>query len=180
MTTFNQNTKNPVDELLSKREKEVLELLSKGFLYKEIDEQLEVLIEKYQNDKFSYELVKVSEGYLFLTKPIYHQSISYYLNQKAKRRLSNAAMETLSIIAYKQPITKAEMEEIRGVSCDYSVQKLLEKDLIEMKGRSEQPGRPMLYGTSPFFMNYFGLSSMKDLPKLKDIKVVETEIGKAE
>ena len=146
----------------------------------EIAEMLDTLIEKYQNDEYSYELVKVSEGYLFLTKPLYHQSISYYLNQKAKRRLSNAAMETLSIIAYKQPITKAEMEQIRGVSCDYSVQKLLEKDLIAMKGRSEKPGRPMLYGTSDFCMNYFGLSSMKDLPKLKDIKIVETEIGKVE
>ena len=91
--------------------------------------------------------------------------------------MSQAALETLSIVAYKQPISKTEIEQIRGVSCDYAIQKLLEKELVAILGRSESPGRPLLYGTSERFMDYFGIKSLKDLPKLKDFKEVENEIG---
>ena len=94
-----------------------------------------------------------------------------------KRRLSRSALETLSIVAYKQPVTKSDLEKIRGVSCDYSLQKLLEKELITITGRSEAPGRPLLYATSDKFMDYFGLKSLKDLPKPKDFKEPESEIG---
>ncbi len=146
-----------------------------------IKEQLELLMNKFNDEYYSFELVHISGGYRFLSKGNYHKTISVYMNQKAKRRLSNAAMETLSIIAYKQPITKAEIEQIRGVNCDYSVQKLLEKELISIEGRSNAPGRPILYGTSQQFMDYFGLKSPKDLPKLKDVAPQnEHEIGQAE
>lgn len=141
---------------------------------------IEEIIQKYQKDEFAFELVTISEGYLFLTKQAFHGSIAAYQNIKSKKRLSNAAMETLAIIAYKQPITKAEMEQIRGVNCDYSVHKLLEKELITTKGRAESPGRPMLYGTSDFFMNYFGITSMDDLPKLKDVAPEVNTIGEAD
>jgi len=99
------------------------------------------------------------------------------LRQTTKKRLSQAALETLSIIAYKQPVSKNELEQIRGVSCDYSIQKLLEKELIEIAGRSEAPGRPLLYRSSQKFMDYFGLKSLRDLPKTKDFKEPESEIG---
>jgi len=88
-------------------------------------------------------------------------------------------METLAIIAYKQPVTKSELEEIRGVSCDYALQKLLEKELVLITGRSESPGRPLLYGTSDKFMDYMGIRSLNDLPRPKDFKETENVIGEA-
>ena len=80
-------------------------------------------------------------------------------------------------MAYKQPISKTEIEQIRGVSCDYAMQKLVEKELVAILGRSEAPGRPLLYGTSDRFMDYFGIKSLRDLPKLKDFKEADNEIG---
>ncbi|MFT6871424.1 MAG: segregation and condensation protein B, partial [Roseivirga sp.] len=91
-----------------------------------------------------------------------------------------SALETLSIIAYKQPTTKSELEQIRGVNCDYSVQRLLEKELIEIKGKSENVGRPILYGTSDQFMDYFGINDLKDLPTPKDFATPDNEIGSPE
>ena len=88
-------------------------------------------------------------------------------------------LETLSIIAYKQPLTKGDVEQIRGVSCDYSLQKLLEKELIEIKGKSEGIGRPLIYGTSQKFMDYFGINSILDLPQPKDFSQPEHHIGEA-
>jgi hypothetical protein len=99
------------------------------------------------------------------------------LQIKAKRRLSTAALETLAIIAYKQPLSKSEIEHIRGVNCDYSIQKLLEKELIVINGKGDGPGRPLLYATSKSFMDHFGLKSVKDLPKLKDLHILDNEIG---
>ena len=90
--------------------------------------------------------------------------------EKFLKRLSNAALETLAIIAYKQPVTKGDIEAIRGVNSDYSIQKLLEKELIIITGRNEEmPGKPLVYVTSKSFMDYFGINSSEDLPKLKEI-----------
>ncbi len=145
----------------------------KPALEKAIDE----LKEKYQEEHFSFEFLEIAGGFQFLTKPSFHNSVGTLLRQNNKRRLSKAALETLSIIAYKQPVVKSEMEKIRGVSCDYSVQKLLEKELIAIVGRSEAPGRPLMYGTSEKFMDYFGLKSLDDMPKPKDFKEPDNEIG---
>ncbi|MDA7501796.1 SMC-Scp complex subunit ScpB [Chitinophagales bacterium] len=141
---------------------------------------LDALEQKYEQGDYPFQLVQISDGYRFLTKPAYHRLVSSYLNIKSRRRLSNAAMETLSIIAYRQPVTKGQIEDIRGVSCDYSIQKLLEKDLIEITGRAEAVGRPLLYGTSKYFMDHFGLKSLKDLPILKEVVPQENVIGEAE
>ena len=135
------------------------------------------LDQKYKSDHFSFELAESGGGYQFLTKPAYQASISLLLRQQSKRKLSTSALETLSIIAYKQPITKVEIEQIRGVNCDYSIQKLLEKELVEIRGKSDKVGRPLLYGTSSKFMDYFGINSLKDLPTLKDFSKAENEIG---
>src|SRR5690606_16238377 len=104
-------------------------------------------------------------------------SISILLKHQSQKRLSTAQMETLSIIAYKQPVTKTELEQIRGVNCDYSIQKLLEKGLIMIKGKADSLGRPLLYGTSEKFMNYIGINGIKGLPQLKVFLPDENPIG---
>lgn len=143
----------------------------------DIEKALMELQEKYASDEFSFEISKIGGGYLFYTKPAYQASIGIMLKQQSRRRLSNSALETLSIIAYKQPVIKSEIEKIRGVNCDYSIQKLLEKELIEIRGKSDAVGRPLIYGTSANFMEYFGINDLKDLPTPKDFAPEENTIG---
>ena len=112
-----------------------------------------------------------------MTKPEYQASIGIFLRQQSKKQLSASAMETLAIIAYKQPVTKSEVEQIRGVSCDYAIQKLLEKELVQIKGKSDGIGRPILYGTSRKFEEHFGIKSLKDLPTPKDFSAEDNKIG---
>lgn len=131
---------------------------------------LSEILEKYKDEKYPFKVDIVGGGYQFLTKPAYYDVTARFLNQKMKKKLSRAAMETLAVIAYKQPVTKPEIEKIRGVNCDYTIQKLMEKELVDIAGRSEEPGRPLLYVTSEFFMDYFGINSIKDLPKLKELE----------
>jgi segregation and condensation protein B len=133
--------------------------------------------EKFQAEEYSFQLFKAAGGYQFLTKPAYQASIAILLKQQSKKRLSTSAMETLSIIAYKQPISKTEIENIRGVNCDYAVQKLLDKSLIEITGKAETIGRPMLYGTTQKFMEYFGISELTELPIPKDVNTEVNTIG---
>lgn len=143
----------------------------------DINKSLEELVSKYKDDQYAFEIIQIAEGYQFLSKSLYFPSIAEYIKLEAKRKLSKAALETLAIIAYKQPVPKSEAEKIRGVSCDYTVQKLLEKELVEITGRSEGPGRPLLYGTTKKFLDYFGISGKKDLPQLKDFALPDSEIG---
>ncbi len=148
-----------------------------SFHAEEIHHAITQVSERYQNENFAIEVVEIADGYQFMTKGTFHPAIAVWLKQTTKKRLSQAALETLSIIAYKQPVTKTEIEAIRGVNCDYTLQKLLEKELVAITGRSEGPGRPLLYSTSSRFMDYFGLKSLNDLPKPKDFKEPENEIG---
>lgn len=143
----------------------------------DIDEALQRLQEKYWDDNFSIEIVEVAEGFQFVTKGAYHHVAGHYLKQLTKRRLSKVALETLAIVAYRQPVSRVEIEQIRGVNADYAIDKLLEKELIEIIGRSTGPGKPLLYSVSPKFMDYFGLKSMDDLPQLKEFHVASEEIG---
>lgn len=142
-----------------------------------VEKAVAELMEKYQSDDFAVEIVEISNGYRFMTKGAYYPTVATFLKQSTKKKLSKSALETLSIIAYKQPVEKSELEKIRGVSCDYSIQKLLEKELVEIIGRSEGPGRPLLYSTSEKFMDYFGLKSIQDLPKTRDISSTQNSIG---
>lgn len=147
----------------------------------DVEAVLQQMVEQYEQDIYSFHLTQNGGGYVFMTKKEYYPVVAGFLNQKSNKKLSTAALETLSIIAYKQPITKAEVEQIRGVNCDYTVQKLLEKDLIAITGRADGPGRPLQYGTSKSFMDYFGINSMRDLPKLREIEdEPENEIGSPE
>ncbi|SHH98762.1 segregation and condensation protein B [Chryseolinea serpens] len=143
----------------------------------DIQGAIQRLDEKFQGEEFSFQLFKSSGGYHFLTKPAYQASIGIMLKQQSKKRLSTSAMETLSIIAYKQPISKTEIENIRGVNCDYAVQKLLDKSLIEITGKADTIGRPMLYGTTPKFMEYFGINDLAELPIPKDFVAEVNTIG---
>lgn len=143
----------------------------------DIVDALQRLEEKFQAEEFSFQLYKAAGGYQFLTKPAYQASISIMLKQQSKKRLSTSAMETLSIIAYKQPISKTEIENIRGVNCDYAVQKLLDKSLIEITGKADTIGRPMLYGTTSKFMEYFGINDLSQLPVPKEAMAEVNTIG---
>lgn len=142
-----------------------------------LEAALQQLQQRYQSPDYAFELVALAGGYQFMTKPAYAASIGILLKQQSKKRLSTSALETLSIIAYKQPITKNEVEQIRGVNCDYTIQKLLEKELVEIKGKAEAIGRPLLYGTSRKFEEHFGINSLKDLPTPKDFSADDNKIG---
>ena len=136
----------------------------------DILQALAELKQRYNTDDYVWQLLESGGGWQYLTKPAYQASISILLKQKSKKRLSASALETLAIVAYKQPISRPEIEQIRGVGCDYAMNKLLEKELIELRGKADTIGRPMLYGTSPQFMDYLGINSLSDLPQLKDIE----------
>jgi segregation and condensation protein B len=145
----------------------------------QINKSITNIQQKYQDDNLAIELVKINNGYQFLTKKVYHPVINLLQSQRSKKKLSQAALETLAIIAYKQPTTKTDVEQIRGVNCDYSIQKLLEKELIAIVGKSEGVGKPILYGTSNLFMDYFGISDMQELPHIKELTDSESSIGEA-
>ena len=115
-----------------------------------------------------------------MTKNIFSRLNEILLKQQSRRRLSISALETLSIIAYKQPVRKSEIEKIRGVNCDYTIQKLLDKELISIVGKSDKVGRPLIYSTSDHFMDYFGINSLDQLPTIKDFEKEENSIGDEE
>lgn len=156
---------------------EITDLINGAFGFMEdkigleqIDAALEGIVEKYNSEFYPFEVRQSGGGWQFLTKKEFHKTVAQLNGEKFLKRLSAAALETLAIIAYKQPITKGEIEAIRGVSSDYSVQKLLEKELIVISGRNEKlPGHPLVYSTSKNFMDYFGLNSPEDLPKIKEV-----------
>lgn len=140
----------------------------------QVVQAIEGIREKYDNEFYAFELKQSGGGWQFLTKPVYHKTVAVLNGDKFLKRLSSAALETLAIIAYKQPITKSEIEAIRGVNCDYAVQKLLEKDLVVISGRNEDAvGKPLIYSTSKSFMDYFGINSPDELPKLDEVIMEE-------
>jgi segregation and condensation protein B len=140
----------------------------------QVDAALEGICEKYSSDFYPFEVKESGGGWQFLTKKEYYKTVGQLNGDKFLKRLSNAALETLAIIAYKQPITKSEIEAIRGVNCDYAVQKLLEKDLVIISGRREDAvGHPLIYSTSKSFMDYFGINSAEELPKISEVMMEE-------
>lgn len=138
----------------------------------DIQSLIEVLNKTYKENNAAFQIVKIANGYLFATKEDTAKYVGFLSSEKTKRRLSQAALETLSIIAYKQPITKPELEQIRGVNSDYILNTLLEKNLITITGRAEGIGRPLLYGTTTEFLKYFGLYNLSDLPKPREIEEI--------
>lgn len=149
----------------------------RDFTLDEVAHSLDNIKKKYNGQNLAIELVNLNNGYQFLTRKVYHPVISLLQLQRSKKKLSQAALETLAIIAYKQPVTKTDVEQIRGVNCDYSIQKLLEKELIAINGKSEAVGKPILYGTSGLFMDYFGINNIQELPHIKELTDGSSAIG---
>lgn len=154
--------------------------LKRIFTTDDIESSINRLKDKYNQEEFSFEIKEINGGYSFYTKARFHDVITAHLKETNKKKLTKPALETLSIIAYQQPVSRIEIEQIRGVNCEYTLQKLIEKELIEIAGRINAPGSPLLYKTSDHFMNYFGLKSIKDLPRLEDITKTEDAIGISE
>src|SRR5215211_3004943 len=156
---------------------EIKDLVNQAFGFMEdkveaeqVDSALEGIVEKYNSEFYPFEVRQSGGGWQFLTKKDFHKTVAQLNGEKFLKRLSAAALETLAIVAYKQPVTKGEIEAIRGVSSDYAVQKLLEKELVIISGRNEKlPGHPLVYTTSKSFMDYFGINSAEDLPKIKEV-----------
>jgi segregation and condensation protein B len=176
------NLINHVEALIFASEKplsaiELVELINNAFGFMEekvgidqVETSIEGIREKYAAEFYPFELRQSGGGWQFLTKKEFHQTIAQLNGDKFLKRLSTAALETLAIIAYKQPITKSEIEAIRGVNCDYSIQKLLEKELIVISGRNEEMvGKPLIYATSRHFMDYFGINSSDELPQISEV-----------
>ncbi len=152
----------------------ILAFIEERSTVEQVQSAVDAIAEKYASEFYAFELKQSGGGWQFLTKQQYHKTIAQLNGDKFLKKLSIAALETLSIIAYKQPATKTDIETIRGVNCDYAVQKLLEKDLIIISGRNEDsPGKPLLYSTSKSFMDYFGINSANDLPRIKEVLMEE-------
>ena len=166
---------------------EIVDLANNAFSFMDekvsldqVETSLEGIVEKYKAEFYPFEVIQSGGGWQFLTKKEYHKTIAQLNGDKFLKKLSAAAMETLSIIAYKQPVTKGQVEAIRGVSADYAIQKLLEKELIVISGRNEtMPGQTVVYATSKSFIDYFGIHTPDDLPKIKEVlaeQVIEPTI----
>ncbi len=140
----------------------------------EIKNALKALAEKLESEERGIRLLESGEGYMFITAPCYSPFVQQYLKSKP-RKLSRAAMETLAVIAYQQPCIRAEIEHIRGVDSGGVLKSLLDKKLIKVIGRREDVGRPLEYGTSKQFLSYFGLSSLKDMPTLREFEELVAE-----
>jgi segregation and condensation protein B len=130
------------------------------------------LNKEYTKQDRPYRIVQIAGGYQFATSTEYAEWLGKLYKEQGRRKLSQSGVETLAIIAYKQPITKAEIEKIRGVNCDYVLKTLLEKELLAITGRAESVGRPLLYGTTREFLKHFGLNDITDLPRPREIEEI--------
>ncbi len=136
---------------------------------KEIKKIIAEIDEKYQKQNSPLKIVELAGGFQIVTREEFATWISQLFRARSRAKLTRKGLETLSIIAYKQPITKVEVEKIRGVNSDGVVRTLIERNLITIRGREKAPGNPLLYGTTNYFLEYFGLKSITDLPKLKEM-----------
>lgn len=141
----------------------------------EIKEELRRLQQEYKINNYGFELREVAGGYRLFTNPVHVSYIEKLVMSSDYRRLTQAALETLAIVAYKQPITKAEISDIRGVNVDSVLYSLLRKGLVKEVGRKDTPGQPFLYGTTKHFIESLGLNSLKDLPSLGQFEPTDEE-----
>jgi segregation and condensation protein B len=140
-----------------------------------IYECIEKLNQEYEATGRSFRIIEIAGGYQFATRSEHAEYVARLFKEKSRRRLSGAALETLAIISYKQPVSKLDVENIRGVNCDEVLKSLLEKNLITITGRAEAVGRPLLYGTTGDFLRHFGLPSIQDLPKPRELEELMKE-----
>jgi len=136
---------------------------------KAIDAAVGDLNAVYDDTGRAFRIERVAGGYRLMTRPEFAETVEALRQSRASTRLSQAALETLAIVAYRQPVTRADIEAIRGVACGEVLRNLLERHLVKTTGRAEEVGRPLLYGTTKSFLELFGLSSIRDLPKEEDL-----------
>ncbi|MFQ6615761.1 MAG: SMC-Scp complex subunit ScpB [Fidelibacterota bacterium] len=134
-----------------------------------LDTIVSALNERYGKEDHSFTIEKVAGGYRLVTRPEYEPWIQRIQTRTSASSISRAALEALSVVAYKGPVSRAEIESIRGVDSGSVIKTLLEKDLIKIKGRAKGPGRPLIYAVTPTFLMTFGIDSLSDLPKLREI-----------
>jgi len=137
---------------------------------KPIRAAIKSLNEQYDSGNRAFRIEQVAGGYQLLTLPTFGELLKRFHQKEGDAKLTKAALETLAIIAYKQPILRADIEAIRGVACGETIRSLMEKHLVKIAGRAEEPGRPILYGTTKRFLELFGLNSLKELPQNEDSK----------
>jgi segregation and condensation protein B len=137
---------------------------------RDIRSAIEELNEEYESSGRAFMIEEIADGYRMYTRPEFNDWLKKLFKQRTEGRLSLASLETLAIVAYKQPIERAEIEDIRGVDVGQILRNLLDKDLIKILGRSEKLGRPFLYGTTRQFLEHFGLKSLKELPQSADVE----------
>ncbi len=135
----------------------------------DVERALNELVATYQGDGHGIQVIQTAGGYIFSTKPACDLWVKRFLNIDRRSKLSSAALETLSIIAYHQPITQSEISALRGVDSSYTLKTLLEKKLIRIVGRKQSPGKPLIYRTTDRFLAHFGLNSLDDLPSEEEI-----------
>ncbi len=133
---------------------------------------VEKLNQRYEENGLAFSIIKIAGGYTFATYKRFERWLSIFQHENAYRKLTSSAIETLAIVAYKQPITKPEVDEIRGVDSGYMLRQLLEKALIEVSGRLKAPGKPLLYITTEHFLKHFGINSIDELPKPREIEEI--------
>lgn len=142
----------------------------------EVLASIQQLNEAYQQSGRSFSLMERGKGWKFYTAAVYGDFVRQLFPGRKPERLSGPAMETLAIVAYRQPITKAAIEAVRGVSCDGMLQKLLDRDLVRIGGRADLPGRPLLYETTELFYEHFGIRSIDDLPNAAELRKVKLPV----
>jgi segregation and condensation protein B len=148
--------------------------------YEVIQKIVDQLNERFEQNDFSFRISQTGGGYTFVTQPRYHPWLSIFQHENAYRRLSQPAIETLAIVAYRQPITKPEVDSIRGVDSGYILRQLLEKMLVKVSGRADSPGKPLLYKTTPDFLKHFGINAVDELPKPREIDEILKDDDMAE
>lgn len=157
--------------------KKIAGIIAKGDENLQVDEDavisfIDKLNERYEENGLAFSIIKIAGGYTFATAKRFERWLSIFQHENAYRKLTSSAIETLAIVAYKQPITKPEVDEIRGVDSGYMLRQLLEKALVEVSGRLDAPGKPLLYITTEHFLKHFGINSTDELPKPREIEEI--------
>ncbi|GAB6182545.1 SMC-Scp complex subunit ScpB [Thermodesulfovibrio hydrogeniphilus] len=175
MHLFKDQIKSIIEALLFVSEKPISIKILQSLLNiseRDIKEIIQELMDDYKLRNGGIIIINIEDSYQMVTNPEYGEWVKIFKKLNNSNKLSEQALETLAIIAYKQPITKAEIEKIRGVNSDYAIKTLLEKKLIKIVGKKEVPGRPFMYGTTKEFLKLFGISSLKELPELSQFEKI--------
>lgn len=143
--------------------------------YRDLEAIVDTLNREYEDTGRTFRIHSIAGGFRFLTEPDFGDLIRKLLAPVIQRRLSRSMIEVLAVVAWHQPVTRGEIQQIRGVSPDYAIDRLMERGLIEVRGRADSPGKPLQYGTTREFLDLFNLSSLKDLPKLREIREILQE-----